>query len=393
MTDQLPWQPPVPPAPQPAVGAPVPPPPAGYVTTTPIAATGPASPGGWTPPPKPGLLPLRPLGLGTMLGAPFRLMRRNPRPTLGVALGLQAIVLVVSGLVIGLVTAGALARIDSSTSDDASTITAGAVATVYLSALIPALLSALVSALVQAVVVLEVSRQTLGEKLRFGRLWSRVKGRLGAVIGWTFLIVLFVIVWYVLLVALIVLAVLLGGVNLGAGIGVGILLFLGAVVLAVWLAVKLSLTTCAIVLERVSVGKAMARSWRLTSGIAPFWKTLGVEALVGVILYFATSILTVPVSFLGSFVIALIDPNGSNSAGSIGVSIGLLVFSFVVLLVGGSVASVVISATIAVVYLDRRMRSEGLDLELARFVEQRQAGAEPAQDPYLRAPAAGMPAA
>ena len=34
--------------------------------------------GRWTPPPKPGLLPLRPMGFGTLLWAPFRTLRRNP---------------------------------------------------------------------------------------------------------------------------------------------------------------------------------------------------------------------------------------------------------------------------------------------------------------------------
>jgi hypothetical protein len=371
----------------------VPPPPPGYVTASPILAPGTPAPTGWTPPPKPGLLPLRPLGLGTILGAPFRLMRRNPRPTLGVALALQAVVLVVSGVVIGLITAQAFARIDSSLQGDASTIEAGSIATLYLSLLIPVLLSLVVSALVQAVIVLEVSRQTLGEKLRFGRLWARVRGRLGAVIGWTFLVVLFVILWYVLVVILVVLATLLGSANLGVGIGLGILFVLGAIVLAVWLAVKLSLTNCAIVLERVSVGRAMGRSWRLTTGVGPFWKTLGIEALVGAILYFGTSILTFPISLLGGVFTSLVDPNGSGSGSASAVSVIVLVATGVVALVAGAVASVIVSATTALIYLDQRMRKEGLDLDLARFVEERQAGAETVQDPYLRPAAAPVPAA
>ena len=56
-------------------------------------------PAAWTPPPKPGLLPLRPLGFGTLLWAPFRTLRRNPAATFG------------SGLVVQLVSAIATAAV------------------------------------------------------------------------------------------------------------------------------------------------------------------------------------------------------------------------------------------------------------------------------------------
>jgi hypothetical protein len=43
---------------------------------------------------------------------------------------------------------------------------------------------------------------------------------------------------------------------------------------------------------------------------------------------------------------------------------------------------VVQSATTGLIYIDLRMRKEGLDLDLARFVEETSAGANP-PDPYL----------
>src|SRR5690606_17141166 len=36
---------------------------------------------GWTPPVKPGLIPLHPLTVGNILGGTFSVMRRNPRAT------------------------------------------------------------------------------------------------------------------------------------------------------------------------------------------------------------------------------------------------------------------------------------------------------------------------
>ncbi|MCU1402338.1 MAG: integral rane protein, partial [Microbacteriaceae bacterium] len=50
----------------------------------------------------------------------------------------------------------------------------------------------------------------------------------------------------------------------------------------------------------------------------------------------------------------------------------------------GSIGAVVQSATVARLYIDLRMRKEGLDLERARFVEARQAGATDLPDPYAQ---------
>ena len=68
-------------------------------TYGPPGAYPPPGAGGWAPPPKPGLLPLRPMGFGTLLWAPFRTLRRNPAATFG------------SGLVVQLVTAIATAAV------------------------------------------------------------------------------------------------------------------------------------------------------------------------------------------------------------------------------------------------------------------------------------------
>ena len=100
MTDDTAWQapggapvpsaapPPVAP-PGPVYGPPQPAPPYGPPQPAPVAV---GTTPGWTPPPKPGLIPLRPLDLGTLLGASFRTLRRNPRPTFGMALLVQGIV-------------------------------------------------------------------------------------------------------------------------------------------------------------------------------------------------------------------------------------------------------------------------------------------------------------
>ncbi len=51
------------------------------------------------------------------------------------------------------------------------------------------------------------------------------------------------------------------------------------------------------------------------------------------------------------------------------------------------------SSATALIYIDLRMRKEGLDVELVRFVEARQAGDASVPDPYLLRSGEHVPAA
>ena len=397
MTDNNVWQPPSgEPASQPAPFAP-PTSPYGPPSATPFAP--PAAPftpsgagqyaqptpqqPGWTPPPKPGLIPLRPLGFGTLLGASFQVIRRNPRPTFGISLLLNGLVIVLFIGVIGGVTAIALGRAASATSADADDIEAGAIGAIVLSALIPVALSLLVTAVLQGIISLEVSRATIGEKLTVRGLWRLARGRVGALIGWSALVAAAVLVAIVVVALIVTLLIAFGGqAGLVAGIILAIVAGLGSVVLWAWLATKLSLVPSVLMLERLSLRRAVARSWRLTSGYAYFWKTLGTQLLVYVIVQVAAQVVATPISILAAVGGATINPNGDMTA-----SIVVLVMSYVltgiVSLVFAALAAVAQSAVAALIYIDIRMRKEGLDLDLTRFVEARQVGDIGVTNPYL----------
>ena len=376
MSDNQQWQAPgsTPSAP------PAAPPPPGYQLA-------PAAAPSWTPPPKPGLIPLRPLTLGAILGASFRVLRRNPRPTFGISLLLQGIATIVGFGVVGLVALFAFSRVDFATGDNVDTISAGSYALGGLSLLVPIALSLISSALLQGIIVLEVSRATLGEKQKFSQLWARGRGRLGALIGWTILLAVAGIVALGIIVGLIVLFVsTLGTVGIVLGVLLGIVGGLGLAVVYAWLTTKLAFVSSALVLERLSIRGAIARSWSLTRGY--FWRTFGIQLLVFVILYVASQIVSTPVSVIGSLVIALTDPNGQVSATTV---IYYAIYFFVIValaLVIGAITAVVETSTTALLYIDLRIRKEGLDLDLARFVEARQAGDTTVPDPYLPTPAA-----
>src|SRR5687767_4983300 len=119
MSDQpgLPGQPPQGQTPPP--GPPAAPVPPGWAPVQPPAAPGwgqaaqpPAAPGwgqapgwstappGWAPPPKPGVIPLRPLGVGEILDGAISSIRRDPR----VMLGVSALVVIASTLLQSVIT-------------------------------------------------------------------------------------------------------------------------------------------------------------------------------------------------------------------------------------------------------------------------------------------------
>jgi membrane-anchored glycerophosphoryl diester phosphodiesterase (GDPDase) len=169
-----------------------------------------------------------------------------------------------------------------------------------------------------------------------------------------------------------------------ATFGVTLLAFLGGAALFLWLSTKLAFVPAAIVLEKFSVGRAIARSWTLTRGY--FWRTLGILLLVEVMVWIATNIVAVPLQLVLSLGATLLDPTGAGSVSPDAVGAGAavaLIVSYAIVSIVSAIGMVLISATWSLLYLDLRMRKEGLDLELARFVEARQTGADVA-DPYLR---------
>lgn len=351
---------------------------------SPVAPTG--GPPGWAPPPKPGLIPLRPLDFGTLLWAPFQVLRRNPRATFGSALIVQSVITLVTLVVVGLVTFVALGRIDSASPAEREAVQAGSMAAIVLSALVPVGLAVIASALLQGVIVVEVARATLGEKLRLGQLWRAAGRRLWPLVLWAVLLSAAILLGIALVVGGTVLFVTLGGAWVGLGVAIGILGGLALIAAGAWLSTKTSLVPSLIVLERLGIGGAVRRSWSLTTGY--FWRTLGILLLVALIVNVIAQVVTTPLAFLFSIAVSLVDPNAAFEAWI--PSIVLYVLTLFFTLVIGAVTAVIQSATTAVIYIDLRMRKEGLDLELQRFVESGRS--EGVADPYLGAPG-GQPGA
>jgi hypothetical protein len=345
----------------------------------------PGAQSGWTPPPKPGLIPLRPLTLGPLLAAPFQALRRNPRITVGAALLLQGIpqIVVSVGIVGG--AAYLFDRVASGEAQDQPALQAGAIGGGIVLGALALVISTVFSGLLQGIIVGEVARESLGEKLTFGAVWRLVRGRLGALIGWTLLFALAWIVAVALVVAIAFALSSLGGVAGTIGtVLVAVFGAIGLIVVAFWVNTKLAMVPSVIVLERLSMTAAVARSWRLTTGF--FWRTLGIILLVGVIVWAITQTVATPFTFIGALIGGVFAPTSATSSDPLTevlvTQLTVNVLASVVGAVVGAIGSVIQTSAVALLYIDLRMRKEGLDLQLVRFVEGRQTGQD-LPDPYL----------
>ncbi|HEY8589431.1 MAG TPA: hypothetical protein VIL55_07765 [Naasia sp.] len=340
---------------------------------SPVSAPGPAA---WAPPPKPGLIPLRPLGFGTLLLAPFQMLRKSPG-LLGVSILLQFAVLLIGVLVAAAVIFGGFARVTDWSDPDQQPLIAGSIAGGVVGGLALFAFSFVISAFLQGLVVVAAAQASLGKPPTVRAAWPRLKPRLGPLIVWTILVGVAVFLILLVLAGVVLIGVALGPVGIAVSIGVAILLGLGALALWLWIATKLSLVPSILVLEGSKLRPALGRSWRLTD--QNFWRTFGAQALVTIILQFAANVITTPVGLLIGFGSVLIDPNGTG-AGIALVVIGQIL-TYVLAIVIAAISVVVTATVVALLYLDLRMRKEGLDLVLQRHVEGGGAG-----DPF--APAA-----
>lgn len=342
----------------------------------------------WTPPARPGAVPLYPMSFGLLLGRSFSALRRNPRVLLGFAVVVQAVAFIVAVAVVGGLSYWAASRLQNVApgSADYATIQAGSFAVVIIAGVVVGLCASALSIIVQAVVVTDVTRSALGERATLAALWHRVRPVAWRLIGYTLLVTAAIAVG-IAIVAGIVLAA--GTVSPVAAVALTVLAALAGVVVLVWLATKLVLVAPTIIVEHATIGGAIGRSWRLTR--RRFWPVLGVVVLIQVIFSAVSEAVVIPFALAGSIIGAIIAPTGDpGSLSAVTVIVALVVPEVIGLLIQ-SVGSVVQSSAAALLYIDCRMRHEGLHLDMLGYVQRRDAGATDLPDPYLQGIGRGGP--
>lgn len=324
---------------------------------------------------KPGIIPLRPLSIGDIYQGAFAAIKTNARTMFGFTAALLGVVLVISiatnYAIINLVLPNYLSP--NSPYAAAFTSLSGS-----FSQLGGSLLQVLATVLLSGLIVVAVSRSVLGRVASSKEVWERTKSKFLPLIGLN--IITSIISGLMMIIGIAVFFVLLASVastaktetELFQGLGITlvgllILMVISALVSS-YLSIKFSVASPAMVLENLGVFAAIGRSWSLTRG--NFWRLFGINILTAIITSMVAGIFGGIAGALGAIFVVV----GSSSPEDV---IASLNTTYILTMVMSTIAQLLIlpftSSVNALLYIDLRMRKEGLDVELRNAVAEQQA--------------------
>ncbi|MFE3637172.1 hypothetical protein [Streptomyces sp. NPDC059168] len=338
-------------------------PPGGYGG---YGAPGGAWGGGWGGPPpaaKPGVIPLRPLGVGEILDGAVSTMRTHWRTVLGISLTVAVVtqlgVILLQGFLLN----------DNATTDALNDQNASgseilrALGTLMAGVSVVGVISVVGSIVATALLTTVTSRAVLGRPVSTGEAWRDARPQVPRLFGLLLLLGLISagVVFGGALPGILVLA--LGG-NEGAGIALLVLGMLAAVVVAIWLTVRFSLASPALMLERQGIVKSMIRSAKLVRG--SWWRVLGIQMLAGLIANVVSSLVVIPFALIAGAAAGGDGMATFITAGSQGTGWTFLIISGIGSVLGAMITLPITAGVTVLLYIDQRIRREALDLELAR---------------------------
>ena len=310
---------------------------------------------------RPGIIPLRPLTMNDLFGGVFRAVRGNVAATVGLA-ALTSLVFLVPFTALG---AWVSSQEDAiSLEESVSNEGAGLIGT--LGSTIPSIGSWFSTILLAGFLAYVIGQAVLGRKVSAGETWRGTIPRIWALVGATILSSLAIILTVAAILA-IPIAVLAGGGSSGsdgaiaAGVGLILLGILVVIPALLFLWTRLAFVTPSVVLEGLGIGKAFARSWRLTSG-SGFWRLLGIRLLSSIALSIVGSLITMPLAILAAALAFTGIPLDQ-------VYIWQAVLTGVTGVVAGAITTPVTAGIDALLYVDQRIRREGLDVHLVQTAQ------------------------
>ncbi|KGM10013.1 hypothetical protein N869_05820 [Cellulomonas bogoriensis 69B4 = DSM 16987] len=309
---------------------------------------------GYRPPPvQRGIVPLRPLGLGEVLDGAFRAIRANP----AVMFGISAVVITLTVLLDSLVQwylfsdLGQLMMLE--VEPDAEVVLGELVGLAGGSTL-SMLVSIIATTLLTGILILSVSRSVIGQRISVAAAWQRTLPRILPLLGLTLLVILLL---FLVPAVVIVGAVLLFAAEAwAAAFGLMVLGSIASIVWMAWIAVRTLLSTAALMLEEQGVLGGFRRGWELSRG--SFWRLLGYYLLVSMVVGVVASIIVFPAAMIPAML--QLDPLGDPVA---------IASSAVATIIASVLTTPFSAAVFALLYIDLRIRREGLDVELARAAE------------------------
>ncbi|MFF3289871.1 glycerophosphoryl diester phosphodiesterase membrane domain-containing protein [Streptomyces sp. NPDC003023] len=315
--------------------------------------------GGWGRPPaaKPGVIPLRPLGVGEILDGAVSTMRAHWRTVLGVTITLS----VVSQICSILVERYLLPEppdIDPNATPEETLAQSVDSLQASLLAMGPALLIVVIGTLLTiALLTVVISRSVLGRPVTLAEAWNEARPRLPHLLGLTLLLPAGSA-------AIMTVGVLPGILIGGAGVLLSVLGGLAAVAVVVWLWVRFTLASPALVLERQGVFTSLRRSAKLVQGA--WWRIFGISLLTVLLTFVVSMVIAIP------FTIIAFAADGGVAVGDFFTGKSpefgwpFLIITGIGSVIASSITYPISAGVTVLLYVDQRIRREALDLELAR---------------------------
>jgi hypothetical protein len=317
---------------------------------------------GYPPPPKPGIIALRPLSLGDILDGTVKMIRSHPKATLGLSaiIGAVAALPVAIGDAIYFRELGGLFDPSAPSPTGEPSLPVGGMVAQYAGTAVSALITFVAVTLLTGLLTRVLGRAVFGGRITVGEAWRMTRARVWALLGLGLLVIVILALPGVLVGPLIAIGV---AADLPALAVIGGVLALAWIVYVVFVATRLALAPVALVLERLGVVASMRRSSGLVKG--DWWRVFGILLLTQVIIGVVGGVLSMPFA-LGSMALAFLGA-GSVAAGA----------ATAILLTLGQTLTATLTypftaGVTGLLYADRRMRAEGFDLTLQTAATQRE---------------------
>jgi hypothetical protein len=297
-------------------------------------------------------MPLRPLGLGDIYDAGFRIIRFNPKATVGSAVLVTAAAMAIPIVVTAILTV--LVDFSADTSGEITTAELIGVVGSFGSLTIGAILQSIGMVLVTGMIAHVTAAAAIGRRLTLGEAWAATHGSRWRLIGLTVLLALmtlglvaaYVVLWIPVALLLPTWAIVVFGI-------VSVPAF---TVLMLWFWVRVYyLPVPALMIERTTVFRAIGRGFRLTS--RQYWRTFGIGVLTLVIVQIAGGMLSFPFTLAAQIV-------GAGFVSSQYAPLIVIVLSAVGSVLAAAFTAPFTAAVTSLQYLDQRMRKEAYDVEL-----------------------------
>lgn len=299
---------------------------------------------------KPGAMPLRPLGLGDIYDAAFKIIRFNPRATVGSAVLVAAVAMLVPVVLTAALTWTVGITYDASdpSNDDA----AGVVAT-YGALALGGFLQSIGLVFVTGMIAHVAAAAAIGKRLSLGEAWAATAGKRWRLVGLALLLAVALLVLVGGYVVAWVLVVVLGDALV---IVLWAVLSVPAFVALLWFGwIRLYyLPVPALMLEDVGVLAAIGRGYRLTA--RQFWRTFGIALLTVMIGQVAGGLLALPFTIGGQVGVLTVSDDRTLLVLIISQALGTVV--------SAAFTTPFTSAVTSLQYLDQRMRKEAYDVDL-----------------------------